>query len=75
MTFHKVKVNAYKTSAETLHGQKPHGLPGHRWKDNIKIDIRGKAYKRLDRTGLHILRISSHDDFCDHESFGVHRRK
>jgi hypothetical protein len=41
--------NAYKISVGRLGGKRLHGRPRHRWKDNIKVDL--KVY-RLGRCGL-----------------------
>jgi hypothetical protein len=31
----------YKILARKLEGKRPLGRPGHRWEDNIRMDIRG----------------------------------
>jgi hypothetical protein len=40
--------NAYKISVRKPEGKKPLGRPRHRWKDNIKMDLKGKGYEGVD---------------------------
>jgi len=40
--------NAYKILVGKLEGKRPLGRPGHRWKDNIRMDLKEKGWKVVD---------------------------
>jgi predicted small integral membrane protein len=44
--------NAYEILVVRSEGRRPRGKPRHRWKDNIKMDLRETAFGDVDWTHL-----------------------
>jgi hypothetical protein len=45
------ELNAYRILVGRAEGKRPLGRPRRRWVDDIKIDLRGIGWDRLDRSG------------------------
>jgi hypothetical protein len=51
-TGHGARRNAYRVLVEKLEGVRPLGSPRHRWKDNIKTDLREIGWGGMDWINL-----------------------